>query len=117
MRVRIFALPSSLVKQNAMPLIHSLYPLLRPFLFRLDAETAHEWTVKMLRIGHGLGLLNPASGTQIPESCVEILGLKFQNVIGLAAGMDKSASAVDAWLACGFGFVEVGTLTPRPQRP
>ena len=66
-----------------------------------------------MRLGHSLGLLE--SPIHNPSSPVEVLGLKFPNHVGLAAGMDKSASAVDAWLACGFGFVEVGTLTPRPQ--
>ena len=96
-----------------MSLIHALYPVLRPLLFQLDAETAHEWTVKMMRFGNALGLLD--SAIRNPQSPIELLGLKFPNHVGLAAGMDKSASAVDAWLACGFGFVEVGTLTPRPQ--
>ena len=96
-----------------MPLIHSLYPLLRPLLFKLDAETAHEWTVKMMRAAHTFGIL----GTPVydPKSAVEVMGIKFPNCVGLAAGMDKSASAVDAWFDLGFGFVEVGTLTPRPQ--
>ena len=96
-----------------MPLIHRLYPLLRPLLFKLDAETAHEWTVKMMRIAHTFGIL----GTPIhnPKTEVNVLGLNFPNCVGLAAGMDKSASAVDAWFDLGFGFVEVGTLTPRPQ--
>ncbi len=99
-----------------MPLIHSLYPLLRPLLFKLDAETAHEWTVKLLRAVHGLGMLgSQKSVVRGQKSEVKLLGLKFPNCVGLAAGMDKSASAVDAWLACGFGHVEVGTLTPRPQ--
>lgn len=97
-----------------MSLIHRLYPLLRPLLFKLDAETAHEWTVKLMRAGHAMGLLG-TSNTEHQTSNIEVLGLKFPNCVGLAAGMDKSASAVDAWLACGFGFVEVGTLTPRPQ--
>ncbi len=96
-----------------MPLIHSLYPLLRPLLFKLDAETAHEWTVKMMKFAHGLGLLK--SEIRNPKSEITVMELKFPNCVGLAAGMDKSASAVDAWLACGFGHVEVGTLTPRPQ--
>lgn len=96
-----------------MSLIHALYPVLRPLLFKLDAETAHEWTVKMMRFGNALGLLK--AGVRNPASPIEVLGLRFPNHLGLAAGMDKSASAVDAWLACGFGFVEVGTLTPRPQ--
>ena len=96
-----------------MSLIHALYPVLRPLLFKLDAEKAHELTVKMMRFGNALGLLK--TKVRNPESPVEILGLKFPNHVGLAAGMDKTASSVDAWLACGFGFVEVGTLTPRPQ--
>jgi len=96
-----------------MPLIDRLYPLLRPLLFQLDAETAHEWTVKMLRMGHAAGIIQPPAPN--PKTAVSVLGLKFPNCVGLAAGMDKSASAVDAWGALGFGFVEVGTLTPRPQ--
>lgn len=96
-----------------MPLLASLYPLLRPWLFKLDAETAHEWTVKMMRAAHQLGMLQPPAPN--PAAAIEVMGLKFANCVGLAAGMDKSASAVDAWLACGFGHVEVGTLTPRPQ--
>src|SRR3954466_631411 len=96
-----------------MPFLTRLYPLMRPLLFKLDAETAHEWTVKLLRTGHRLGLLPEVKHD--PVSAREVMGLKFPNCVGLAAGMDKSASAVDAWAALGFGFVEVGTLTPRPQ--
>lgn len=98
-----------------MPLIHRFYPLLRPLLFKLDAETAHHVTVKLLRAAHTLGMLGSQSDIRNPKSEIEAFGLKFPNPVGLAAGMDKSASAVDAWLACGFGHVEVGTLTPRPQ--
>ncbi|WP_038170859.1 quinone-dependent dihydroorotate dehydrogenase [Verrucomicrobium sp. BvORR106] len=99
-----------------MSLIHRLYPLLRPLLFQLDAETAHEWTVKLLKMGHALGMLEGADSDAGPaRPPIKVLGLEFPNVVGLAAGMDKSAAAVDAWGALGFGFVEVGTLTPRPQ--
>jgi dihydroorotate dehydrogenase len=67
----------------------------------------------MMRITHALGLLKP---DELPRCApIDCLGLRFPNVLGLAAGMDKSASAVEAWAALGFGFVEVGTLTPRPQ--
>jgi dihydroorotate dehydrogenase len=97
------------------PLLHRLYPVVRPLLFKLDAETAHHVTVKLLRVGHVLGMLGSQSAIRNPQSEIEVFGLKFPNRVGLAAGMDKSASAVDAWLACGFGHVEVGTLTPRPQ--
>ncbi|SKA90566.1 dihydroorotate oxidase A [Prosthecobacter debontii] len=99
---------------NCMSLIANLYPLLKPWLFRMDAEKAHEWTTRMMRVAHGLGMLT-AGQEKLPQMPVECLGLKFPNGLGLAAGMDKSASAVEAWAALGFGFVEVGTLTPRPQ--
>lgn len=97
-----------------MSLIANLYPALKPWLFRMDAERAHEWTTRMMRLSHSLGLLT-AGQEKLPQKPVECLGLRFPNVLGLAAGMDKSASAVEAWGALGFGFVEVGTLTPRPQ--
>lgn len=96
-----------------MTLAARMYPVLKPLLFRLDAERAHVWTTWMMRMAHAFGLL----GSEAPEkeSAAEVFGLRFPNVLGLAAGMDKSASCVDAWGAVGFGFVEVGTLTPRPQ--
>jgi dihydroorotate dehydrogenase len=91
--------------------LERIYPALKPCLFRLDAETAHTLTVKMMVISHKLGLLHPLGSGQ-PVKC---MGLTFPNRLGLAAGMDKSASAADAWAALGLGHVEVGTLTPRPQ--
>ena len=95
-----------------MSVLAALYPLIKPLLFKLDAELAHTLTVKSMIAAHKLGLL----GSMDPGApSVECLGLKFPNALGLAAGMDKSASAVEAWGALGFGFVEVGTLTPRPQ--
>jgi len=97
-----------------MSLIANLYPVMKPWLFRMDAEKAHEWTTRMMRVAHGLGLLTVGQ-EKVPQTPVQCLGLTFPNVLGLAAGMDKSASAVEAWGALGFGFVEVGTLTPRPQ--
>ncbi|MCW0217004.1 MAG: quinone-dependent dihydroorotate dehydrogenase [Prosthecobacter sp.] len=97
-----------------MSLTANLYPLLKPWLFRMDAERAHEWTTRMMRFSHSLGLLTVGQEV-LPQKPVECLGLRFPNALGLAAGMDKSASAVEAWAALGFGFVEVGTLTPRPQ--
>ncbi len=97
-----------------MSLIANLYPVMKPWLFRMDAERAHEWTTRMMRMAHSFGLLTLGQ-ERLPQTPVEVLGLKFPNVLGLAAGMDKSASAVEAWAALGFGFVEVGTLTPRPQ--
>jgi len=96
-----------------MTLIESFYPVLKPWLFRLDAERAHTLTVKMMIIAHRLGMLR--SVVSGPQQSRSVMGLTFPNVLGLAAGMDKSASAVEAWGALGFGSVEVGTLTPRPQ--
>lgn len=92
--------------------LERIYPVLKPWLFRLDAETAHTLTVKMMVSAHQFGLLRPLSTAGQPVSS---LGLTFPNRLGLAAGMDKSASAADAWAALGLGHVEVGTLTPRPQ--
>ncbi len=90
------------------------YPLIKPWLFRLDAERAHTLTVKMMVVAHKLGLLQSVE-TDRPAQSIACMGLSFPNRLGLAAGMDKSASAVDAWSALGLGHVEVGTLTPRPQ--
>ncbi|MBN8419909.1 MAG: quinone-dependent dihydroorotate dehydrogenase [Verrucomicrobia bacterium] len=96
-----------------MTLIESFYPVLKPWLFRLDAERAHTLTVKMMIIAHRLGMLR--SVVSGPQQSRKVMGLTFPNALGLAAGMDKSASAVEAWGALGLGAVEVGTLTPRPQ--
>lgn len=96
-----------------MTLIEKFYPVMKPWLFRLDAEKAHSLTVKLMIMAHRLGMLKSVVTT--PQQPRTVMGLTFPNVLGLGAGMDKSASAVDAWGALGFGFVEVGTLTPRPQ--
>lgn len=96
-----------------MTLIEKFYPVMKPWLFRLDAEKAHTLTVKLMVMAHRLGMLQSVVTT--PPQPRSVMGLNFPNVLGLGAGMDKSASAVDAWGALGFGFVEVGTLTPRPQ--
>jgi len=89
-----------------------MYALVRPLLFRLEAERAHALTLKLLNAAHGLGLLVPPAAGAAP---VRLMGLSFANRIGLAAGFDKNASCVDALGALGFGFVEVGTVTPQPQ--
>lgn len=96
-----------------MTLAAKLYPILKPLLFRMDAERAHVWTTWLMRVAHAFRLI----GSEAPKEAkaVDVFGLRFPNVLGLAAGMDKSAKCVDAWGAVGFGFVEVGTLTPRPQ--
>ena len=86
-----------------------LYSLLRPILFSLDPETAHALTLKSAdRLGSLLG-------SRIPAHPLSVMGLTFPNQVGLAAGLDKNAEHIDALAALGFGFIEVGTVTPRPQ--
>src|ERR1700735_855463 len=91
-----------------------MYPLVRALLFALNAEAAHRLTLAGLRAAHRVGLLRPLGATP-PTPPVELMGLSFANRIGLAAGFDKNAACVDAMGALGFGFVEVGTLTPQGQ--
>ena len=86
------------------------YALARPFLFSLDAETAHEFTLNTLRRTQGL---MPACTTD--GRPVKVMGLDFPNPVGLAAGLDKNGECIEAWGKLGFGFVEIGTVTPRPQ--
>ena len=90
-----------------------MYSLLRKALFIADPETAHGLALEGLRLGQGLGvtrLLCKAEG--LP---VKAMGLKFPNPVGMAAGMDKNGDYIDALGGLGFGFIEVGTTTPRPQ--
>lgn len=88
------------------------YALLRPALFALDPETAHELTIKALSKAGALAGLGCCKTEGRP---VEVMGLKFPNAIGLAAGLDKNGEAIDGLAALGFGFIEIGTVTPRPQ--
>ena len=87
-----------------------LFPLVRPALFRLEAERAHRLTIAMLKAMPPLPSPKPA-----PSLAIRVAGIDFPTPIGLAAGVDKDAEVPDAFLALGFGFVEVGTLTPLPQ--
>lgn len=90
------------------------YPLIRKALFQLDPEHAHEVTFRQLRRIHGsplLGLIRQSVASK-PVSC---MGLSFKNPLGLAAGLDKDGECIDALGAMGFGSIEVGTVTPRPQ--
>ncbi|HTS55371.1 MAG TPA: quinone-dependent dihydroorotate dehydrogenase [Burkholderiales bacterium] len=91
-----------------------LYALLRPLLFRLDAERAHSWGLAMLDAAHALGLTRVAPH-KVPSAPVRVMGLTFPNAVGLAAGLDKNGEHVDALATLGFGHIEVGTVTPRPQ--
>jgi dihydroorotate dehydrogenase len=91
-----------------------IYEIARPLLFALDAEKAHDLTLLKLGHAHRLGLtrwLQPV----LADDPVEVFGLRFRNPVGLAAGLDKNGAYVDALGALGFGLVEVGTVTPRPQ--
>ncbi|HEX2830679.1 MAG TPA: quinone-dependent dihydroorotate dehydrogenase [Burkholderiales bacterium] len=91
-----------------------MYSLLRPALFSLDAETAHHLTLHSLKALHGLGFVRSGAGT--PAHCArEVMGIRFPNPVGLAAGLDKNGDYIDALGGLGFGFIEVGTVTPRPQ--
>src|SRR5918995_1665805 len=88
-----------------------LYPLARPLLRCIEPETAHRLTIGALK----LGLVRGAAEADDPILATSVFGLAFPNPIGLAAGFDKDAEVPDAMLALGFGFVEAGTVTPRPQ--
>ncbi len=90
------------------------YALARPFLFGLDAETAHEATMRALATTHGTPLAWAYCDKRIVDP-VTVAGLRFPNRVGLAAGLDKNAHCIDALGALGFGFVEVGTVTPKAQ--
>lgn len=90
-----------------------LYTLLRNCLFTLSPETSHHVTLDMIGAAARLHLL-PALMPQV-DSPVDIMGLHFKNRIGLAAGLDKNGDYIDGLAALGFGFVEIGTVTPRPQ--
>lgn len=88
------------------------YCLIRPLLFSLGAESAHEVTLSALKRLERLGLLAPPAAQGKPT---RVMGIDFPNRVGLAAGLDKNGECINAWGNIGFGFVEVGTVTPRPQ--
>jgi dihydroorotate dehydrogenase len=90
------------------------YSFARPFLFGLDPETAHELTMQSLARLQGTPL-EWAYRSRMVDDPIELAGLKFPNRVGLAAGLDKNARCIDGLGALGFGFVEVGTVTPLPQ--
>ena len=91
-----------------------MYSVVRSVLFQFSAETAHDLTLEGLSAGARLRLL-PALAPKVASLPVTVMGLEFANPVGLAAGLDKNAAAIDGLAALGFGFVEVGTVTPRPQ--
>src|SRR5690349_8579882 len=91
-----------------------LYPFVRPLLFTLAPETAHALTLVGLDAAASLGVAHLAVPPLRP-SPVEAMGLSFPNRLGLAAGLDKNAAHIDGLASLGFGFIECGTVTPRPQ--
>lgn len=91
------------------------YDFARSLLFRLDAEVAHHLSLRGLRLAEKTGLLPLLFPTDEFVSPVEVMGLRFPNRVGLAAGLDKEGNTIDALGRLGFGFIEIGTVTPRPQ--
>ena len=90
-----------------------MYPLARTLLFKLSPETSHELSIDLIGAGGRLGLNGLLCKT--PQLPVSLMGLQFANPVGLAAGLDKNGDAIDGFAQLGFGFVEIGTVTPRPQ--
>lgn len=84
--------------------------IIKPILFKFDAETAHHITLFILKITKGLGFRYKSH-----SKSTTVMGLSFKNRLGLAAGLDKNAIAMQAWQSIGFGFIEIGTVTPKPQ--
>ena len=91
-----------------------MYSLLRPLLFKLNPETAHHVTLDGLQSAYKLGLL-PLFSKRTVDDPRTVMGLHFPNPVGLAAGLDKNGAYIDALGALGFGFIEIGTVTPRAQ--
>ena len=92
----------------------NIYSLASPLLFQFDAESIHDFTLKSLNAAERLGALSMCSAPPVCRSR-QVMGITFPNPVGLAAGLDKNAAVIDAMAALGFGFIEVGTVTPRPQ--
>ena len=88
-----------------------LYSLARPLLFSLAPERAHELTLSLLKSAHRMGMMRQNIASK-PVTC---MGIQFPNPVGLAAGLDKNGAYIDALAGLGFGFIEIGTITPRPQ--
>src|SRR5882724_10144006 len=91
-----------------------LYRLARPLLFQLDPERAHHGALRLLDVACQVGLAGAVTGAPV-HSPHRVMGLEFPNPVGLAAGLDKNGEHIDSLAALGFGFIEVGTVTPRPQ--
>ena len=126
MRWRSVTLPSGIVAERPPQLVRSTvsvpvsYRALRSLLFRLEPETAHSLAFRMLSlVSRRTALRKSVTGRlaiRDDRLSQRILGLDFSNPVGLAAGLDKDAAVLPAWSALGFGFAEVGTVTPRAQK-
>jgi dihydroorotate dehydrogenase len=90
-----------------------MYPLIKPLLFKLDAEKSHHLAFKFAHQALRMGLLPNFSE---PAQAHQSMGLTFPNRVGLAAGLDKNGEHIDVLARLGFGFIEIGTITPRPQQ-
>ena len=96
-----------------------MYKLFRFFLFQFDAERVHYFVVGLLRLMHQIlpirSIFRAIYVKKHPQLKVNLFGLEFENPVGLAAGFDKNAAYIDPLSDCGFGFIEIGTITPKPQ--
>ena len=92
----------------------NIYPVMRKLLFMFDPERAHTLSMALLEVAYRLKLTRLLFGKR-KYAPVNVMGIEFPNAVGLAAGLDKNGDHIDALAACGFGFVEIGTVTPRPQ--
>ncbi len=91
-----------------------MYGIIKPLLFAQDAERAHDMTISALKATQRTPLA-ALYRQSLPQKPVTVAGLEFANPVGLAAGLDKNGECIDAFAAMGFGFIEVGTVTPEPQ--
>lgn len=92
-----------------------MYSFIKPLLFRLDAEKAHHLALRSLKFAYRCGVLGKQVGSTPAAQPVKLMGLTLPNAVGLAAGLDKNGEYIDALAALGFGFIEIGTVTPKPQ--
>lgn len=95
--------------------LYTSYPLVRPLLFSMDAEAAHELTLSSLQKAYDCRLTRSLMAGRQQSCPTTLMGLKLKNPVGLAAGLDKNGAHIDALGNLGFGFIEVGTVTPLPQ--
>lgn len=91
-----------------------MYPIIQKLLFTQDAEWSHDFTINWLKRTQN-SLFDFVYKQKIADKPVKVLGLTFKNPVGLAAGLDKNGECIDAFAAMGFGFIEIGTVTPKPQ--